>query len=168
MDKGRFVEPSSSGQVHTPGTHKPSTTTPTAESEPQTQTTTNSPATNKSPLLDNANTAVNGASVVPSTIAMGTEVIKKSATYTDDIARIGQTATRASRILGVGAIGLTAVDGLSNGWKNHHTADAAIGAAQTFLLGSGPVGWGVSLGFFVTDLLVKAYSGKSITEHIFD
>jgi hypothetical protein len=63
---------------------------------------------------------------------------------------------------------LTAADGINSGWKNHHTADLVIGAAQTFLLGSGPLGLGIGLTYFVADVIVTSATGKSITENIFD
>lgn len=44
-------------------------------------------------------------------------------------------------------------------WLNHHTADVLIGTAQTLLLASGPVGWGIDLTYFVADL-VSSKIGK--------
>jgi len=70
-----------------------------------------------------------------------------------------------------GAVGVlvTVTDGLmgKQGWQNHHTADLAIGIATTFML-SGPWGWAVGGTYFLTDLAVQKYTGRSITENLFD
>ncbi|WP_129022112.1 RHS repeat-associated core domain-containing protein [Edaphocola flava] len=115
-----------------------------------------------------ANTVVGATSVVPSTIEMGTKMIIRSATYTDDIARVAKMSSRTGKILGWGSVGLTVLDGATNGWKNHHTADVIIGSAQTLLLGAGPVGWSIGLVWLTADLITTGVTGKSITENLFD
>lgn len=69
---------------------------------------------------------------------------------------------------GVAGIGVTALDaGLKGQWQNHHTADVLIGLGTTFML-SGLWGWVVGGAYFLTDMGVKYYTGKSITENLFD
>ncbi|MCX6324130.1 MAG: hypothetical protein NTZ41_08010, partial [Sphingobacteriales bacterium] len=125
-------------------TAKQSTTKPDkANAEPTTK-----PANSElSKTLNNVNNGLAAADAAPSTVAMGVEVIKKTATsgVADDILKVGNIASKASTGLGVGGMVVTAIDGGLTGWKNHHTADLIIGGAQTFLLGSGPVGWGFAL-----------------------
>jgi hypothetical protein len=63
---------------------------------------------------------------------------------------------------------LAGLDAYAKGqWQNHHTADVAIGLATTFLI-SGPWGWAAAGAYFLIDVGFKSYSGKSITEHLFD
>ncbi|MDD5571976.1 MAG: hypothetical protein PHD97_12570 [Bacteroidales bacterium] len=63
---------------------------------------------------------------------------------------------------------VTGIDAYNKGqWQNHHTADIIIGLGTTFML-SGPWGWAAAGAYFVTDLTVKYYTGKSITENLFD
>jgi hypothetical protein len=78
--------------------------------------------------------------------------------------------SKASTGLGMLSIGITVVDGATSkgGFKNHHYADLAIGITQTFLLGTGPVGWGIGVTYFVADMIVTSTTGKSITENLFD
>lgn len=109
---------------------------------------------------------------MPSTIEKGTVLIKQSANYTDDIAKVAKISSRTATGLGVVSMVITTMDGATSqgGWKNHHSADLIIGGVQTFLLGSGPVGWGIGLGYLAIDILWKntGGNGKSITETIFD
>ncbi len=54
-------------------------------------------------------------------------------------------------------------------WQNHHTADVLIGLASTYGLALlGPAGWAIGAGYFLLDYGINAYSGKSITEILFD
>lgn len=103
---------------------------------------------------------------------MGVELIKKTSTspVADDILKIGKAASKTSTGLGIASMGVTVIDGLTSkdGWKNHHTADLVVGVAQTFLLGSGPVGWGIALLWTVADIATQAATEKSITENLFD
>ena len=102
----------------------------------------------------------------------------KEAVSMDDFARlseastglrnIGKVASKASTVLGAAGILATTVDAGVNGVKPHHYADFGIGVAQTFLLGSGPVGWGIGGAWMVADLISVGIDGKSITERIFD
>lgn len=109
---------------------------------------------------------------MPSTIEKGTVLIKQSANYTDDIAKVAKISSRMTTGLGMLSMGVTIFDGTTSkgGWKSHHSADLIIGGVQTFLLGSGPVGWGIGLGYLAIDILWKntGGNGKSITETIFD
>ncbi len=117
-----------------------------------------------------ANNVVGATSVVPSTIEMGTVLIKQSANYTDDIAKVAKISSRTATGLGVVSMVITTMDGATSqgGWKNHHTADLIIGGAQTFLLGTGPVGWGIGLVWLTADLITTGVTRKSITENLFD
>lgn len=103
---------------------------------------------------------------------MGTVLIKQSANYTDDIAKVAKISSRMTTGLGILSMGVTIFDATTSkdGWKNHHSADLIIGGVQTFLLGSGPVGWGIGLGYLAIDILWKntGGNGKSIIETIFD
>lgn len=103
---------------------------------------------------------------------MGVELIKKTSIspVADDILKIGKAASKTSTGLGIASMGVTVIDGLTSkdGWKNHHTADLVVGVAQTFLLGSGPVGWGIALLWTVADIATQAATEKSNTENLFD
>ncbi|OQP64205.1 hypothetical protein [Niastella populi] len=106
--------------------------------------------------------------------------MKENLNNVDDFARLTKSAVGLSKVsnaasklatgAGVAGIGITVIDGLTSekGWQNHHTADVLIGTAQTLLLGSGPVGWGIGLTYFVADFIVTSSTGKSITENLFD
>lgn len=105
------------------------------------------PETNDVNISDftKTNIALGATNVVPSTIRMGTKVIENTANYTDDIARVAKITSKITKTFGYANIGITIVDGVTNGWKNHHKADLIIGVGQTLLLGAGPVGWGIGL-----------------------
>ena len=87
------------------------------------------------------------------------------------LGRVGTLTLRYSSILGKAlggaGIAITIGDAMSNGLKNHHIADIAIGIVTTFVITS-PIGFGVGTLYFVGDIAIKSYTGKSITEHIFD
>lgn len=71
--------------------------------------------------------------------------------------------------IGVLGMGITVVDAAVKGeWKPHHTADLVIGGITTFLIASNPFTAAIVGGYFLVDLGVQLYSGKSITEHMFD
>jgi len=88
---------------------------------------------------------------------------------------LGKTGTRylsAAKGLGfmAGAAGVavTGIDAYNKGeWQNHHTADVLIGLGSLYLL-TGPIGWTAGGGYFLLDVGVKSYNGKSITENLFD
>lgn len=146
---------------------KPTTTTEnSAAGEPA------QPSADISKSLNDVNNGLAAADAAPSTVAMGVELIKKTSTspVADDILKVGKIASKTSTGLGIASMGVTVVDGLTSkeGWKKHHTADLVVGAAQTFLLGSGLVGWGVALLWTVADIATQAATGKSITENLFD
>lgn len=73
---------------------------------------------------------------------MGTVLIKRSANYTDDIAKVAKISSRTTTGLGVLSMVITTMDGATSkgGWKNHHTAD----------------------------LITTGLTKKSITENLFD
>lgn len=77
---------------------------------------------------------------------------------------IGRVSTGLAVIGGAA----TVYDGVTNGWKNHHTADLAISAGLYILAASNPLGWVVGGAYFIADMTTQAATGKSITEHIFD
>jgi len=71
---------------------------------------------------------------------------------------------------GMGGLGVafTGVDAYQKGqWQNHHTTDVLIGLSTTFVL-SNPWGWAAGGASFLIDVGVKSYSGKSITENLFE
>ncbi len=168
QDKGYAVNNPNLQSETTTESPKPSLTADdksNMEPSPAASSTTNS---DLSKTLDKLNTGLSAASVAPSTIEMGTTLIKNTATLTDDIANVGKYAARTSKGLGLLSMGATVADGITSGFKPHHYADIVIGGAQTFLLGTGPVGWGIGLAWTVGDIITKGLTGKSITENIFD
>lgn len=88
---------------------------------------------------------------------------------------LGKTGTRYLNIAkgfskGAGILGIlvTGVDASQKRqWQNHHTADVIIGLGTTFFL-SGPWGWAAGGAYFLLDVGIKSYTGKSITENLFD
>jgi hypothetical protein len=81
--------------------------------------------------------------------------------------KVGGVALGALRIV------ITAGDGLTNskGWQNHHTADLIISGGE-ILLGifeyTSPIGWAFGAGMFIGNLITEHYTGKTITENLFD
>ena len=88
---------------------------------------------------------------------------------------LGKTGTRYLQAVkglgfmaGVAGVAVTGIDAYNKGqWQNHHTADVLIGVGSLYLL-TGPVGWAVGGGYFFLDVGIKSYTGKSITENLFD
>jgi hypothetical protein len=73
-----------------------------------------------------------------------------------------------SKLAGFAGLALTGIDAYNKGqWQNHHTADVIIGIGSLYLL-TGPVGWAVGGAYFLLDVGIKSYTGKSITENLFD
>jgi len=73
--------------------------------------------------------------------------------------------------LGFVSAGFTIADAAQNGWQNHHTADIIVTAVETGLglfEVSNPIGWGLAVGMFVGNLISEHYTGKSITQNLFD
>ena len=91
------------------------------------------------------------------------EIAASKLKFANSMKLIGKVST-ALTIVSAGA---TIVDGLNNGWQNHHTADLLI-SGGLYLLALTPGGWVVGGAYFIADMSVKAYSGKSITENLFD
>jgi len=88
------------------------------------------------------------------------------------LGKVGVRYLSAAKGLSKGAgmlnIVVTGIDAYKQGeWQNHHTADVIIGLGTTFLL-SGPWGWVAGGAYFIADLGVKSYTGKSITQNLFD
>ncbi|HEY3404704.1 MAG TPA: RHS repeat-associated core domain-containing protein, partial [Ohtaekwangia sp.] len=104
---------------------------------------------------------------------MGTEIAINGTkpNYTGPVSwtnqiKAGQNFTKKLGVLGMG---ITVVDAAVKGeWKPHHTADLVIGGVTTFLIASNPITATIVGGYFLVDLGVQLYSGKSITEHLFD
>ncbi len=102
----------------------------------------------------------------------------KGATNVDEFGRlsnastglrnVGKIASKGSTVLGAAGILATVVDASVNGRKPHHYADAVIGVAQTFLIGSGPLGWGIGAAWMLADIISISVDGKSLTEKMFD
>ena len=65
--------------------------------------------------------------------------------------------------------GITIADGYNNGWENHHTADLIVNGSLTGLSIVCPVA-GFALGglYFVGDIASQYYTGKSLTQNLFD
>ena len=87
-------------------------------------------------------------------------------------ANMTKAGSKFATRLGIVGVALTGVDAVIQGeWKNHHTADALIGTALTvggFIPGIN-VGIAVVGGaYFIADFAWQRYSGKSITESLFD
>ncbi len=73
--------------------------------------------------------------------------------------------------LGLLSMGETTMDGLENGWENHHTADLFVTAGEITLVlfeATNPIGWGFAAGMFIGNLISEHYTGKTITENLFD
>ena len=86
----------------------------------------------------------------------------------DDGAKYLKISKGLSRGAGVLGLGATLADAAQKGqWQNHHTADLVVGIATTFML-SGPWGWAIGGVYFLTDIAVQSYTGRSITENLFD
>ncbi len=88
-----------------------------------------------------------------------------------EILSAGNVGKIAGTGLGVLNMVLTTGDGVSNGWKNHHTADLIVSATEIGLglfEATSPVGWAFGAAMFVGDLISEHYTGHTITENIFD
>jgi RHS repeat-associated protein len=104
---------------------------------------------------------------------MGTEIAvhgpKPKYTGPGDWAKQVKLGKNLTKKLGVVGIGITITDAAIQGhWQNHHTADVAIGVGTTFLIASNPLTATLVGGYFLIDIGVQIYSGRSITEHLFD
>jgi hypothetical protein len=120
---------------------KQSVTEPANETEPKPQ-----PAGDLGALGKGLNGAGTGIGAVQQGADQGFKLVanamKQNLNNADDFTRLTKSAVGISKVsdvagsfstkLGVAGMGLTVVDGAVNGWKNHHTADLVIGAAQTF------------------------------------
>lgn len=84
------------------------------------------------------------------------------------MSKIAKIADKASARLTIVSAGVTVIDGLNNGWQNHHTADLAITGALYVIAASNPLGWVVGGIYFIADVAVQSHTGKSITENLFD
>jgi len=75
----------------------------------------------------------------------------------------------SKRLIGVGAA-LTVADAVVNGrWQGHNTANLAITAGIYLVADAIPVaGWIFAGAYFVGDMATHYYTGKSITEIVFD
>jgi RHS repeat-associated protein len=97
------------------------------------------------------------------------EYATKASNVGDDAIKYLMISEGLSKTLNAASILVTVTDGLTGkqGWQNHHTADLLIGAGSVFLM-SGPWGWTIGGVYFLTDIGVKGYTGRSITENLFD
>lgn len=102
------------------------------------------------------------------------------------VVRSASTLTRVNRISSMSAArgfsrtgtgltilsaGVTVIDGLTNenGWQNHHTADLLVtGGFYTTAAFFPVVGWVAGGLYFAADLTTQYYTGKSITQNLFD
>ncbi len=82
--------------------------------------------------------------------------------------KIAKVANKAGTRLTIVSAGATVVDGLANGWQNHHTADLVITGALYAVAAATPIGWVVGGVYFIADMAVIANTGQSITEHLFN
>jgi hypothetical protein len=79
-----------------------------------------------------------------------------------------KVANRLSKVSGVIGVFIVGADAYQNEkWQNHHTADVVIGLGSTFML-SGPWGWTAAGMYFLIDTGVQSYTGRSITQNLFD
>ena len=86
----------------------------------------------------------------------------------DDLLKTASNIGKVNKALGVfGTLGTVADAAQKREWKNHHTADVAIGLGMTFAA-SGPAGWILGAAYFVIDAAVQAKTGKSFTENLFN
>jgi len=94
--------------------------------------------------------------------------------YTVQASKINTASTarfvgKISNALVLVGAGVTVYDGISNGWENHHTADLLVTGGFYALAVSIPVaGWIAGGVYLAADLTTQYYTGKSITENIFD
>jgi RHS repeat-associated protein len=117
-------------------------------------------------VADQSKKAVDGMKATVNSEAQVARLAESSAS----LGKVSNVAGKVSTGLGVAGIIISAADGAMSkkGWQPHHTADVILGGLQTFALGSGPIGWGFGLTYFVADLVVTSTTGKSITENLFD
>jgi len=77
-----------------------------------------------------------------------------------------------SGTMGLVSIGFTVADAAVGGeWQNHHTADVLVSVAEVGLAlfeTTSPIGWAFGAGMFIGNLISEHYTGKSITENLFD
>ena len=86
------------------------------------------------------------------------------------VKQIGKFANRLGMYTGIAGVGLTAVDGYTNGWQKHHTADISItsGFIVAGAIFSGPYVVIAGCVYLVTDIGLQISTGKSLTENLFD
>lgn len=77
-------------------------------------------------------------------------------------------AGRISKGLTGVSVFATTYDGLANGWENSHTADLVVTGVLYGLAVSNPVGWVVGGLYLVADLTTQYYTGKTITQNLFN
>jgi RHS repeat-associated protein len=84
-------------------------------------------------------------------------------------AAITKGLTRTGFVLAGVSAGLTIYDGARNGWQDHHSADLVVNGALTGLSIVCPAA-GLVVGglYFVGDVASQYYTGKSITQNLFD
>jgi len=114
-----------------------------------------------------------GANATVVGTGLSVDVISNLARYAGEAGESVRTlAETASRRLIVVSAGITVADAVVKGqWQPHHTADVAISAAflgASFIPGVNLIVWGAAGALFVTDLAVHHYTGKSVTENLFD
>jgi hypothetical protein len=67
------------------------------------------------------------------------------------------------------SVGLTFADGLTTGWKPHHTADIGIDAIIYGIAElSGPAGWVLGAAWFIANAASVHFTGESLTQQLFD
>jgi len=82
---------------------------------------------------------------------------------------LSTTLTRAGFGLSLLSANITIADGYNNGWENHHSADLIFNSALNGLSIVCPLA-GLVVGglYFVGDVTSQYYTGKSLTQNLFD
>jgi hypothetical protein len=82
----------------------------------------------------------------------------------------GKLVEGAGKSLAITGAVLTTLNGITNGWQNHHTADLSVDAAIYIISAEVPIaGWIMGGGYFIGNLIFEHYhNGQSITEYYLD
>jgi hypothetical protein len=97
------------------------------------------------------------------------KLANKVAGTTSEILNGGEVVEAVSKKLAILGAAITVADGIQHGFQPHHIADLGVDAGIYALSASIPVaGWIIGGAYFLTNVIVEAKTGKSITENLFD